>query len=225
MKDEYILALSVSHNSTAAVMRNGTIVSAVCEERSTRKKNFIGYPKNAIDYCLAKSGIVASELSRVAYTTIDNPGILVKAQTNTEFTLQDYRDYYGDKYYKKILNNSDTFPYLQWLRDDPQFNSNEQHFDFSYMTDDVLRDSNLEISLFRGEQRRIISQHLSIAPEKASLDTLLYTNSAAPVAPALSVLDGKEKKSVSNLNVVFSKVLVGLANASPTSQTSLFPFL
>jgi hypothetical protein len=53
----------------------------------------------------------------------------------------------------------------------------------------------------------------------------LYTNSAAPVAPALSVLDGKERKSVSNLNVVFSKVLVGLANASPTSQTSLFPFL
>jgi carbamoyltransferase len=166
LKDEYILALSVSHNSTAAVMRNGTIVSAVCEERSTRKKNFVGYPKNAIDYCLAKSGIGASELSRVAYTTIENPGILIKAQTSTEFTLQDYRDYYGDKYYRKVLNNLDTFDYLRWLRDDPQFNSNEQHFDFSYMTDDVLRDSNLEVSLFREEQRRIVSHHLGIEPAK-----------------------------------------------------------
>jgi len=54
---------------------------------------------------------------------------------------------------------------------------------------------------------------------------LLYTNSAAPVAPALNVLDGKLKKSAKYLNIPFSKVFVGLANASPTSQTSLLPFL
>jgi carbamoyltransferase len=100
MNSEYVLAISVSHNSTAAIMKDGEIIAAVCEERSTRKKNFIGYPKNAINYCLAKAGIKGEDLSRVAYTTIDNPGILVKAQTNTEFTLQDYWDYYGEKYYR-----------------------------------------------------------------------------------------------------------------------------
>ena len=166
MKSEYVLALSVSHNSTAAIMKDGTIVAAVCEERSTRRKNYVGYPKNAVDYCLLKAGINGSDLTRVAYTTFDNPGILVKAQTNTEFTLQDYRDYYGDKFYKKIINKVDTLPYLQWLRDDPQFNSNEQHFDFSYLTDEVLSDSNLDAALFRDEQRRILGEHLGIESDR-----------------------------------------------------------
>lgn len=166
MKPEYVLALSVSHNSTAAIMKDGEIIAAICEERSTRKKNYVGYPKNAINYCLFKAGIQGSDLTRVAYTTFDNPGILVKAQTNTEFSLQDYRDYYGDKFYKKIINNENTLPYLKWLRDDLQFNSNDQHFDFSYLTDDVLLDSKLDASLFREEQRRILSEHLGIERER-----------------------------------------------------------
>jgi carbamoyltransferase len=166
MKSEYVLALSVSHNSTAAIMKDGEIIAAVCEERSTRRKNYIGYPKNAVDYCLLKAGIHGSDLTRVAYTTFDNPGILVKAQTVTEFTLQDYRDYYGDKFYKKILNGEDTLSYLKWLRDDPQFNSNEQHFNFSYLTDEVLLDSNLDAAFFREEQRRILSDHLGISGDR-----------------------------------------------------------
>ena len=166
MNSEYVLAISVSHNSTAAIMKDGEIIAAVCEERSTRKKNFIGYPKNAINYCLTKAGIKGKDLSRVAYTTIDNPGILVKAQTNTEFTLQDYWDYYGEKYYRKFLNNEDTLPYLKWLRDDPKFNSNEQHFNFSYLNDEVLNNPNLDFELFREEQRRILSSHIGIKSDK-----------------------------------------------------------
>ena len=42
MNSEYVLAISVSHNSTAAIMKDGEIIDAVCEERSTRKMNFIG---------------------------------------------------------------------------------------------------------------------------------------------------------------------------------------
>ncbi len=74
---KYTLALSVSHNSSAALMQDGQIVVAVCEERSQRKKNYAGYPKNAIDYCLAKAGITGKQLNRIAYTTIDNLGILL----------------------------------------------------------------------------------------------------------------------------------------------------
>lgn len=166
MKPEFVLAISVSHNSSAAIMKDGEIVAAVCEERSVRKKNYIGYPKNAIDYCLAEAGIQGVDLNRVAYTTIDNPGILVKAQTNTEFTLQDYRDYYGEKYYGRIFNNLDTLPYLKWLRDDPKFNSNKQHFDFTYLSDEVLIDPKLDYAFFRDEQRRKISAHIGVNTKK-----------------------------------------------------------
>ena len=128
-KPEYHLALSVSHNSSAALMKDGQIIVAVCEERSRRKKNYIGYPKNAVDYCLKKAGITGAELSRVAYTTVDNQGVLLKAKTNTEFSLQDYRDYYGERFYKRRLRGEDCTDYLKWLRDDPKFNKAEEYFD------------------------------------------------------------------------------------------------
>jgi carbamoyltransferase len=163
---EYTLAISVSHNSSAALMRDGEILVTVCEERSRRVKNYIGYPKNAIDYCLKKVGIKGNQLNRIAYTTVDNSGILVKAKTNTQFTLQDYRDYYGEKFYKPKLRGEDCLDYLRWLRDDSKFNSSIEHFDFSYLTDEVLRDQNLDIKLFRDEQANVLSEHLGVNKEK-----------------------------------------------------------
>ena len=165
-KPEYILALSVSHNSTAALMKDGEILVAVCEERSVRKKNYIGYPRNSIDYCLKKAGIKSEELTRIAYTTIENSSVFVKAKTNTEFTLQDYRDYYGEKYYKKVLNGESTLGYLQWLRDDQKFNKDIEHFDFTYLTDEVLLDSKKDLELFRQEEARILGEHLGVPSTK-----------------------------------------------------------
>lgn len=159
---EYTLALSVSHNSSAALMQDGKILVAVCEERSRRKKNYIGYPKNAIDYCLSKAGITGDRLSRIAYTTTDNTGIEVKSKTITQFTLQDYRDYYGERFYKRRLRGEDCLDYLKWLRDDPQFNSEIEYFDFSYITDEVLKKPSLDIELYREEEARLLSEHLSI---------------------------------------------------------------
>jgi len=163
---EYNLALSVSHNSSAALMRDGEIIVAVCEERSLRKKNYIGYPQNAVDYCLRKAGISGADLSRVAYTTVDNPGLLVKAKTNTQFSLQDYRDYYGKKFYKRRFRGEECLDYFQWLRDDEKFNIDKEYFDFSYLTDEVLKNSALEMELFRDAQAQKLSQHLGIDKDK-----------------------------------------------------------
>jgi carbamoyltransferase len=165
-KSSYTLAISVSHNSTAALMRNGEIIVAVCEERSLRKKNYLGYPKNAIDYCLKKAGIASEQLSNVAFTTKENSGILIKSKTVTEFTLKDYWDYYGDKYYKKRIMGEETVDYLKWLRDAEQFNSKNEHFDFTYLTDDVLMNEETEVALFRKEQSRALSNHLGIDSKK-----------------------------------------------------------
>ncbi len=163
---EYTLALSVSHNSSAALMKNGEIMVVVCEERSRRKKNYIGYPKNAVDYCLKKAGISGKQLNRIAYTTIDNSGILVKAKTNTQFSLQDYRDYYSERFYKRRLRGEGCLDYLQWLRDDPKFNSDEEYFDFQYLTDEVLLSPDLDMKLFREEQVRVLSNHLDVDKSK-----------------------------------------------------------
>ena len=46
------LGICCSHNAAASLMVNGEIIIAVMEERFTNVKNFQGYPKQSIDYCI-----------------------------------------------------------------------------------------------------------------------------------------------------------------------------
>ena len=47
-----VLGINVSHNASASLMYKGEILLCVQEERLTNKKNFFGYPKKSIDYCI-----------------------------------------------------------------------------------------------------------------------------------------------------------------------------
>ena len=59
------LGIYAGHNSTAALVIDGSVVAAASEERFTGTKNFMGYPRAAVDYCLAQAGISGRELDRV----------------------------------------------------------------------------------------------------------------------------------------------------------------
>jgi carbamoyltransferase len=55
------------HDSAACLVRDGEIVSAVQEERFSRKKHDHRFPKNAIQYCLDSAGISSGDLDAVAF--------------------------------------------------------------------------------------------------------------------------------------------------------------
>ena len=55
----------VGHDTTAALLQDGVLRSAVSEERFTRVKHHAGYPANAIQYCLNEAGITLSEVDKV----------------------------------------------------------------------------------------------------------------------------------------------------------------
>ncbi len=58
MSKEFVLGISCFyHDSAAVLIRNGEIVSAVQEERFSRKKHDSRFPKNAIKYCLESNNI------------------------------------------------------------------------------------------------------------------------------------------------------------------------
>ncbi|WP_320675023.1 carbamoyltransferase [Prochlorococcus sp. MIT 1341] len=64
----HILGISCFyHDSAAALLRDGEIVSAVQEERFSRKKHDSGFPKNAIQYCLASQNIDFRDIKSVIY--------------------------------------------------------------------------------------------------------------------------------------------------------------
>ncbi|MEW6055380.1 MAG: carbamoyltransferase [Bdellovibrionota bacterium] len=55
------------HDSAAALVEDGRIVAAAQEERFTRKKHDSSYPKNAIDYCLARANAKLTDIDHIAF--------------------------------------------------------------------------------------------------------------------------------------------------------------
>jgi carbamoyltransferase len=82
----YILGISAYyHDSAACLVRDGEVLAAAQEERFTRKKHDHRFPANAVEFCLKRAGISASELEYVAF--YDKP--LLKF----ERLLETYLDY------------------------------------------------------------------------------------------------------------------------------------
>ena len=64
----YVLGLSCYyHDSAAALLKNGEIISAAQEERFSRKKHDSRFPKNAILYCLKSQEINLSDVTKIVY--------------------------------------------------------------------------------------------------------------------------------------------------------------
>ncbi|GBE16309.1 decarbamoylnovobiocin carbamoyltransferase [bacterium BMS3Abin15] len=55
------------HDSAACLVINGKIISAVQEERFTRKKHDSSFPINAINFCLHDKGLTSNDLDYVAF--------------------------------------------------------------------------------------------------------------------------------------------------------------
>ena len=55
------------HDSAAALVVDGRIVAAVQEERFTRIKQDAGFPRHAIDYCLAAGGVGLDQVDYVVF--------------------------------------------------------------------------------------------------------------------------------------------------------------
>ena len=64
-----ILGVHDGHNSGASLLQDGEITYSICEERLTRNKNEIGYPKNSINEVLKLGKIDSKQLDKVVYSS------------------------------------------------------------------------------------------------------------------------------------------------------------
>jgi carbamoyltransferase len=55
------------HDSAAALLADGDIVSAAQEERFTRRKHDAGFPRNAVGYCLREAGVGLDSVDVIAF--------------------------------------------------------------------------------------------------------------------------------------------------------------
>ncbi|MDA7805951.1 carbamoyltransferase [Candidatus Pelagibacter sp.] len=79
MKNQYILGLNIYHgDSSACLMKNGSIVFAIEEERINRIKHWAGFPLESIKACLEHEKISLNELDFIAINTNPFSNILNK---------------------------------------------------------------------------------------------------------------------------------------------------
>ncbi len=65
-----VLGIHDGHNCGATLVRDGAVVASVLEERLTRRKNEVGYPRRSIEQCLSIAGVDAGELDEVVYSSL-----------------------------------------------------------------------------------------------------------------------------------------------------------
>src|ERR1700716_1650970 len=74
-----ILGLNAFHgDSSAALVRDGTLVAAAEEERFRRIKHWAGFPSEAIAYCLREAGLDLADVDHVAVNQNNRANLLRK---------------------------------------------------------------------------------------------------------------------------------------------------
>ena len=61
-----MLGLTTLGDAAATLIEDGRVVAAVEEERFSRRKHHVGFPFNAVEYCLAEGGITLGDVAHVS---------------------------------------------------------------------------------------------------------------------------------------------------------------
>ncbi|EGR3402338.1 carbamoyltransferase [Vibrio parahaemolyticus] len=131
----YILGISAFyHDSAAALLCDGHIVSAAQEERFTRIKQDSSFPANAIEFCLNQANIRLSDVDAIYYYENPNKKFLrvvstqicfSKSSLNSVFT--DLPNWVFDKFHVKKKLKSGLLPFLSSAESVPSIHYVEHH--------------------------------------------------------------------------------------------------
>ena len=160
------LGINVSHNASAALMINGKIIVAIQEERITKKKNFTGYPKKAIQHCINEAKKRKIKIEKAAFSTIKNPPFSYRVPLNHFFSLEDYDDFYGEKFYKKKIKGISTEKYVSKLLNDKR-NNLDLYLDFKKLS---KKDLFYNFDKFRDLLKQALRKQLNSSSQIIFLD-------------------------------------------------------
>ena len=173
-QNEIILGIQWEMNSSASLMINGEIISAVSEERFSNIKNDERYPKKSIDYILKSNKIKPSQISSVVFATKDwSPSnIIIRKYSN--FTVNDFI-YEQEKYWfptifkKKKIKKIDIFKKFVDLNQFPGKQFWKKYYTTLNKLDEDNFKNNEKVKILGNELRKeIIKIHLNIDESKIS---------------------------------------------------------
>ena len=106
-----ILGLSLGQLATACLMIDGRVVACVSEERYTRNKNDMAYPKNAIEYCLKEGNTEGKDIDVVAIASLHMPAHYQVIKKFSDFSIEDDIREQQEIWYPKLYEGKE----VNWL--------------------------------------------------------------------------------------------------------------
>ncbi len=163
-KNFSVLAISYGHEANASIMVNGKLIASVAEERFTKKKCQMNYPKNSINYCLKFSGIKANDLNTIAIVSKNDLMEQNLVNRIDSFSIKDFLSEQYD-YWRPIIYEKKKIDYLSVFKHKINL---KQHFDFrEYLR---LRKNNKKIKdhikIFEKMRINTVTKHLKIKDKK-----------------------------------------------------------
>ena len=106
-----IIGITLDTNSSACAMKDGKIIAAISEERFNKIKNYIGYPKNAVEFCVAA---LDGKIDKVVLPSVNmDPMVIITHCTrrNVEQRIDEQKKYWYPRIYEgDTTEYADIFP-------------------------------------------------------------------------------------------------------------------
>jgi carbamoyltransferase len=107
-----LLGVHCGHNSSAALMRDGEIVGAVQEERFTKRKNQVAFPRRAIRHLVdCHLGGDAGRIDKVAFATLKADPVGLALARYSDFDVSDHvkenHEYWRPVFYEGRANDGE----------------------------------------------------------------------------------------------------------------------
>lgn len=155
-----ILGVTLGFLSSACILRDGEVLAAASEERFSRLKSDMGYPRQAIEYCLQVADIAGSEVDIVALASEEHNADDMLIRRYSSFSVADWireqREwFYPVVYEDKEVNFLEIFRDKVRLHDDPW---DWGQFDLS----SPRRNDPDRGAKFSEMRKRVISRHLGV---------------------------------------------------------------
>ena len=150
-----ILSITLDANSSACAMKDGVVIAAISEERFNKVKNYVGYPKHAVEFC---ANALNNKIDKVLMPSIEMDPMLVMThwtRRNVAERIEEQKRYWHPRFYGESTQTyTDVFP---------EYVDKEQYPGSEFWTKvDLSASAPKRAEQFRGMRRDLVANHLGV---------------------------------------------------------------
>ena len=155
-----VLAISYGHEANATLMVDGEIIASAAEERFTKQKCQMNYPKNSINFCLKFGNISANDLD--VFAIVSKNDLMEQNLVNRidSFSLNDFLSEQHDYWKPKIYENK-KIDYLEVFKKKINLNQDFDFHDYLKLRKKIKNNKDA-IKIFKKIRFNTVQKHLKI---------------------------------------------------------------